>query len=233
MIQAVQESSSNYSLAAEQLSERGEGTYQSICKPALLCFLTAIFSLGALLSESLIILPILGLVLFAFAVRSFRRFPQELVGRKLMVIGGIANALLLVSSAAWHIYCFNTEVPPDHQRIRFSYLKPEKGRRVAYSTRAEELDGQRVFIKGYVRPSDRKLDLQEFILVGDFGQCCFGGNPKIDEVIEVSFQNDLRIDYGWGLRHIGGIFRLNKDTKRTSDKEVPKALYTIEADYLR
>jgi hypothetical protein len=233
MIQAIQEPTSGYALAAEQLAERGEGTYQSICKPALLCFLFAIFSLGALLSASLIILPIAGLILFLFALRSFRRFPLELTGRKLMVIGGIANALLLVSSTAWHTYCYNTEVPPDHQRILFSFLKPEKGRKLPYSLKAEELDGQRVFIKGYVRPSDRKKDLKEFILVGDFGDCCFGGNPKVDEVISVNFQNDLSVDWSLRRRHIAGVFRLNKDYKRVSEKDIPRVLYSIEADYLR
>jgi hypothetical protein len=233
MIQSMQNPPASFTAAAEQLAEGGEGSYQSICKPALMTFLVSIFSLGALLSASLIVLPLLGVVLFLFALRSFRLYPQELVGRKLMIVGGVLNLALLGSSAAWHTYCYNTEVPPNYERILFSFLKPEKGRKTAYSQKAEELDGKRVFIKGYVRPSDRKTNLKDFIFVGDFGQCCFGGNPKINEVIAVSFQTDERINYSLRRRHIGGIFRLNKDTKRTSEKEVPRVLYTIEADYLK
>jgi hypothetical protein len=186
-----------------------------------------------LLSASLIVFPIIGLVLYLFARRSFRLFPQELTGRKLMVVGGALNLVLLVAGSAWHTYCYNTEVPENYQRILFSFLKPEKNRKLPYSQKAEELDGKRVFIKGYVRPSDRKTNLKDFIFVGDFGQCCFGGNPKINEIIDVSFTTDDRIDYSLRRRHIGGVFRLHKDTKRTTEKDVPRALYTIEADYLK
>lgn len=233
MIQSTQASISKYSAAAQRLSEAGEGTYQSLCKPALLSFLLAIFSLGALLSASLIILPLVGLVLAGFAFQSFRRYPQELVGRSLMRIGGIANLALLVSGIAWHSYCYNTEVPPNHERILFKQLKPEKGSKTIFSAKAEELDGKRVFIKGYVRPSLKKKGLKDFIMVGDWGECCFGGNPQINEVIAVTFTNESRIDYSLWKRHIGGVFRLNKETKRTSEKEVPRVLYTIEADYLK
>lgn len=234
MIRSVQPAAtSGYEGAAQRLAESEEGAYQSISKPALMTFLFAIFSLGALVSAPLIVLPVFGLILFLFAALSFRRFPKELVGRKLMVIGGALNLVLLVSSSAWHAYCYNTEVPPNYERILFSFLKPEKGRSLAYSQQAEELDGKRVFIKGYVRPSSQKVDLKDFILVGDFGQCCFGGNPKINEVIAVSFKTDDRIDYSLRKRHIGGIFHLNKDSKRTSEKDVPRVLYTIEADYLK
>ncbi len=233
MIQSMQTSPTTFAAAAEKLAEGGDGSYQSICKPALMTFLVAIFSLGALMSASLIILPVIGLVLFFFALRSFQRYPQELVGRKLMLVGGLLNLVLLGSSAAWHTYCYNTEVPPNYERILFSFLRPEANSKTAYSQKAVELDGNRVFIKGYVLPSDRQKNLKDFILVGDFGDCCFGGSPKITHIIAVSFQNEDRIDYSWRKRHIGGIFRLNKNTKRTSQKEAPRALYSIEADYLK
>lgn len=233
MIQSMKSGTTTYTAAAERLAESGEGSYQSICKPALMTLLVAIFSLGALLSASLIILPVFGLVLFLFARRSFRLYPQELIGRKLMVIGGAVNLVLLVASVAWHTYCYNTEVPPNYERISFSMLRPEEKSQKLFSKVAEELDGKRVFIKGYVLPSDRKTNLKEFIFVGDFGQCCFGGSPKINHIIAVTFTNEDRIDYSWRLRHIGGIFHLNKDAKKTTIKEVPRALYTIDADYLK
>lgn len=233
MIQQVQPAVSGYSDAAQRLSDVGEDSYQSVCKPALLSFLVAFFSLGALLFNSLIVLPIIGLILFFFALRSFRRYPREMVGRKLMWIGGAANFILLVSSVGWHTYCYNTEVPPNYERILYSFLKPEKGSKTPWSLRAEDLDGKRVFIKGYVRPGLKKKGLKDFILVGDWGECCFGGNPKINEIITVSFTNDLRIDYSLWQRHIGGVFRLHKDYKRTSEKDVPRAIYSIEADYLK
>ncbi len=233
MIQSIQEPTRVSTQTISQTASETDGSYQSISKTALTCFVFAIFSLGALLTPEFIILPVIGLALFVFAWLNFRRFPQELIGRPFMVIGGVVNVVLLVGGTAWHTYCYNTEVPPNYERILYSFLKPEKNSKVPFSKRAEELDGQRVFIKGYVRPSDRKTNLKDFILVGDFGQCCFGGSPKINEVIAVTFATDDRIDYSLRRRHIGGIFHLNKDTKRTSEKDVPRVLYTIEADYLK
>ncbi len=233
MIQSTQEASRVSAKTVTSSTSETDGSYQSISKSALTCFVFAIFSLGALLTPEFIILPVIGLVLSVFAWLNFRRYPQELIGRPFMTIGGVMCATLLVAGTAWHTYCYNTEVPADYERILYSLLKPEKNSKLPYSNKAEELDGKRVFIKGYVRPSDRKTNLKDFILVGDFGQCCFGGNPKINEVIAVTFSTDDRIDYSLRRRHIGGTFHLNKNTKRTSEKDIPKVLYTIDADYLK
>ena len=70
-------------------------------------------------------------------------------------------------------------------------------------------------------------------MVGDWGQCCFGGDPKMTDVIGVSIKIDDTVDYGLGVRKIGGIFRLNKHLKRTDDDEVPLIVYEIEADHVR
>jgi hypothetical protein len=208
-------------------------SYRSLSKTALMCFVFAIFSLAALIVPQFIVLPVIGLILGVFAWRNFRRFPQELLGKPFMVIGSSASLILLVGSTALHTYRYNTEVPPNYERILFSMLKPEKGSKVPYSKLAEQLDGKRVFIKGFVRPGDKKANLKDFILVGDFGQCCFGGNPKINEVVAVNLTTADRVDFSYWKRHIGGVFRLNKDTKRVSEKDVPRVLYSIEADYLK
>jgi hypothetical protein len=210
-----------------------DSPYRSLSKTALLCFVLGLFSLGALLAPEFLVLPIVGLLLGIFAWLGFRRHPEELIGRPFAAVGGLLSAALLVGGIGWHTYCYNTEVPEGYERILFKFLKPEKGSGQPFSQLAESLDGKRVFIKGYVRPSERKNDLKDFIFVGDFGQCCFGGSPKIDEVIAVSFVDDKRVDYSLRRRHIAGVFRLNRNTKRTSEKEVPRVLYSIEADYLK
>jgi len=88
-----------------------------------------------------------------------------------------------------------------------------------------ELDGKKVFIKGYVRPpGGKKRKLQDFILVGDFGSCC---------VVAVSIIGDDTVDYGYALRRIAGTFRLNKQTKRTKEKEVPQVFYEIHTNEVR
>ena len=64
---------------------------------------------------------------------------------------------------------------------------------------AQELNGKKVFIKGYVyQPSGRggqMSGLKEFVLVRDKGQCCFGGNPKLTDMILVKLQGSLTAEF--------------------------------------
>jgi len=69
--------------------------------------------------------------------------------------------------------------------------------------------------------------------VGDFGDCCFGGNPKITEVIAVKITTDDRIDHSYFIRKIGGTFRLDSSSRRIDEDGIPKVFYSIEADYIR
>ena len=69
--------------------------------------------------------------------------------------------------------------------------------------------------------------------MGDFGDCCFGGNPKITEVVAIKIIGDETVDHNYSLRKIAGTFRLNQATKQTSEDEVPRVYYEIEADQIR
>jgi hypothetical protein len=207
--------------------------YRSVCKTAVLALVFAIFSLSSALSSAFLIFPIIAAILGGYALVQFRRYPDELVGRPMAHVGLWVGLVAFVGGIAWHSYCYYTEVPPNYDRISFRMLKPERGTRKPYAAGAEALDGKRVFIKGYVRPSDAKKNLTNFVLVGDFGQCCFGGSPKMTDVIAVSLQNNLTVDYSWRLRHIGGVFRLNRNPRKYSEKDIPQVVYSIEADYLK
>ena len=135
---------------------------------------------------------------------------------------------------AMHIYIYNTEVPEGYQRIVFSQLRFNDKTSLPFSEKAVEYDGKKVFLKGYVRPSDRKYDLKKFILVGDFGDCCFGGNPKITDIVGINIICDETVNYSFRTRKIGGTFRLHKRAQQVrDDKEIPGIYYEIEADYVK
>jgi len=177
--------------------------FKAVSKAAVACLVFAILSASAFMSQLFVILPIIGIGCGVAALAGIKRYPDELVGRIPARIGVLVCAVLLIGSVAYHSYVYATEVPPDHRRIS----------NLPYSEKAQELDGQKVFIKGYVRPpSGKKRRLKNFIMVGDFGDCCFGGNPKITEVIAVKISSDDTVDYSYGLRRIGGTFRLNPNT---------------------
>lgn len=212
-----------------------EFAYRSVSKAAIASLTFAIFgALTAFLGQPFVLIPALGVGFGLIAIASFRRFPEELTGRGIGKIGLILSLVILVTSVAYHSYIYATEVPPDHVRIAFSDLRPNpKTPNIPFSEKSMELDGQKVFLKGYVRPGAKKRKLKEFILVGDFGDCCFGGDPKITDVVAVTIIGDDTVDYGYSLRRIAGTFRLNKQTKRTKEKDVPQVFYEIHTNEVR
>lgn len=207
-----------------------EMVYRSISKAAIGAACFSLLSLLFLVSLVFIVLPLVGVVLGLVALSSIRRFPEELSGRRIARFSLILSALLLVGGTGMYIYEYATEVREGYDRISFRILKDDAKTGLPYSEQAEELDGKPVFLKGWVRPGNRKKNLKDFILVGDLGSCCFGGSPKITDVVAISIQGDDRVDYSWRMRKIHGTFRLNREAARTGEKEVPRVFYQIDAD---
>ena len=78
-------------------------------------------------------------------------------------------------------------MPDGYIRTGFWELQPDPDRpELPVSPKSLELSGKKIFIKGYMHPgvsSSGKVD--RFILVPDMGTCCFGGEPKATDMIEV------------------------------------------------
>ena len=208
--------------------------YRSVSKAAVACLAFAILSVSAFMTQVFVLLPILGVGFGLVAMANFRRYPNELVGKKPAMIGLIVSLVLLVASVSMHAIIYATEVPENYQRISFRDLAPNKKTSLPFSEKAMELHGKQVFIKGYVRPpSGKKNKLSKFIMVGDFGDCCFGGSPDITDVIAVKINIDQTVNYSYGLRRIGGVFKLNPNSVAPDEKEIPRVYYEIDANYVR
>lgn len=210
-----------------------EFEYRSIDKSAIAAVIFTLLGTLFFLSKVLVVLPLIGLALSLVALSHIRKYPEELIGRKPAVFSLVVASVILVSGTIGHAYVYMTEVPEGYQRISFRMLKNDKATDLPYSEKALALDGESVFIRGYVRPGAKKTNLQKFILVGDFGSCCFGGAPEITDVVAISILGEERINYGWGIRKIAGKFRLNKNKAPTAEKEVPKVFYQIDADMVK
>ena len=215
-----------------ELEEEGVSRYATLSKSAVAGIVLAILGLLYFLSSILILVPLLALVFSLLGLYIIRKYPTEYTGRRAAKTGLILSAFTLVVATGLHIHEYATEVRPGYQRISYRMLKDDAGTRLPYSEKAEELDGKKVFLKGWVRPGTNRNNLKDFILVGDFGACCFGGNPKITDVVAVSIQTDQRVNYSLRLRKISGTFRLNKQAATTSEKEVPRVFYQIDADFV-
>lgn len=215
------------------LDKPEEHLYRSVSKAAVLSVVFAILGLLSFLGAVFLVLPMLGIGFGIAGLANVRKYPMELVGKKAAMAGLTISLMCLVLGMGMHTYVYYTEVPEGYERISFYDLKPNKRTQQTYSEKADIYDGKKVFLRGYVRPGDKKRDLKSFIMVGDWGDCCFGGNPKMTDVVAVTIKVDETVDYGLGVRKIGGTFRLNRRPRGTNDKEVPQIIYEIEADHVR
>jgi hypothetical protein len=100
-----------------------------------------------------------------------------------------------------------------------------------FSPKALELNGQRVFVKGYIYPGDRTSELKKFILVPDMGTCCFGGQPALTDMIEVTLRDPKRVRFSFQRRKLGGTFKVDRQLKEISG--LTGVYFQLDADYVR
>jgi len=206
--------------------------YRSLCVPALVALVLGLISPLLAFVPMLLVFPALGLLAGGYGLWKIRQRPAELTGRRMAQLGLLLNGVVLLGGAAAHSYVYATEVPPGYQRISFLELQPEAdGSRLPVPRAALELDGQRVFIKGYVFPDGQRTRIKKFVLVPDMGTCCFGGQPKLTDMIEVTLRPPLHLDYSFSRRKLGGTLRV--DTRLKPVSGVNGVYYQLDADFLR
>ncbi|QEF96526.1 hypothetical protein Mal15_05540 [Stieleria maiorica] len=192
--------------------------YRALSRSAITSTLLFVVALLGLIPpfEVLLALAVLGVVFALLSIRSIRRYPDEFSGLGLAKFAMAANALLLIGGIGMHTYVYLTEVPPGHIRVPFYKLKfdadPDRPTETAF-----EIDGKDVFIKGYIHPSSGGGMLRQFVLVGDLGTCCFGGQPKSSEMVEVTLTGGQTIEGGMTRRKLAGKFSLNRVPKKQAD----------------
>ena len=93
-----------------------------------------------------------------------------------------------------------------------------------------DLEGKRIFIKGYIYPGREMEGIKTFLLVRDQGDCCFGGNPKITDRIQVTLVDPLRLTFRSRLHKLAGVFHVRPTTAVGAGGGV---YYQLEADHLQ
>lgn len=182
--------------------------YRAISSSAVSCLALGVLSVLALLSWWMLLLPATAVVLGLFALRQIRRRGDELTGTPLAKVG-LALALAFgVCGTGRLSYIYATEVPEGYTRINYAPLQPEAANSIEIPESAKALDGQKVFIKGFVYPSSQIEGIRTFLLVRDEGSCCFGGDPKITERIQVTLADPRGMTYSTGLFKVAGVFRI-------------------------
>ncbi|MGE5190953.1 MAG: hypothetical protein ACM3U2_00510 [Deltaproteobacteria bacterium] len=155
-----------------------------------------------------------GMLVGALALWQIRRAMGDLGGRGVALLGFTLSTLMLLAGSGYHAYAYATEVPQGFERVSFvelsKHLPTFSEGKVAVPPEVEALDGKPIFIKGYMYPTGRLEGLSEFVLVKDTGQCCFGGQPKLTDMIVVKFEDGMTVKHrDQILVGVAGIFRAN------------------------
>ena len=208
--------------------------FRSLSKAAIASVLFALFSATGFLIAPMAILAIIGFGVGLIGFFAVMKYPEELAGKGVALVGITLSILMFAGAVGMHTYIYMTEVPEGKTRISFADLQPRsKTTGLRVSEKSLDIRGTDVFMKGYVYPGKKRENLDKFILVRDFGTCCFGGSPKPTHMVEIELKGGRRTQYNKRLRRIGGTFFVENQLKKVDEDDLPGIFYRIEADYLK
>jgi len=206
--------------------------YRPICTTAVLSTIAGLLALLAAVlvydlgSETFLLVSAVGIFAGFRGLSTVRRY--DMAGRGLARAGLGFSVLALGAGFCINAYQAAIEVPKGCRPISYEPLQPKPGEQIPAT--AQALHGQKIFIKGYMYPSSQSTGIREFVLCRDNGTCCFGGQPKLTDMIEVKLKEPLALDFHSGLRHVAGTFRVEPNN---SPGALGSVLYHLDADYAR
>lgn len=177
--------------------------------------------------------PLIGTILGGLALLKIVRSEGEYGGYVPAITGFALSAFFFLFGTAYHAYAIATEVPEGYRRINFNHDISKKefvivDGELRPHPDVAALDGQKVFLKGYMYPPFKTEDLEGFIFVKDSGSCCHGGNPALTDMISVKMVKGKTADYSRYLVAVGGTFRVH-DPRLGGEL---KPVYELEADHV-
>jgi hypothetical protein len=193
--------------------------------------LCGVFSVLVVFGAKLTVIPVLGIVLGRMALKRIRRAPNELSGAGLARTGVALSVVFCAAGWIWLCYAQAKEVPHGYTQVQYEELQGDAatgGRTIP--KRALELDGKKIFVKGYMYPGRQQVDLKEFIISRDNGRCNFCmPNPTPTDLVRVTLTGDLRTDYTTHIVGFGGTLRVEQDPEKIARQGMA---YHLEADYI-
>ncbi|QDU91091.1 hypothetical protein Pla175_45090 [Pirellulimonas nuda] len=218
--------------------------YRSIPTTAILGAVFGLISASVLMVAAssfqatlmLVPIPVIGLLLSLFALKTVRSCPEAYTGAGIAWTGAVLSALFLFVGVGYSGYVYATEVPDGYQRISFLTLKPQQEDLEAQrSIRNDVTDmaGEQVFIKGYIRPDSTtvRTGMKRFLLVRDNQQCCFGDISKVQfyDQMQVELEGDLTADYSQRIFSVAGQLGIDPHNVNRG-AEYP--VFSLKADYV-
>ncbi len=218
--------------SSELLTKPEADDYRSTSRAAVIALVFAVLGLTAFVLPWLAILPLIGVFAGIVGLNAIKKFPDELLGKPLAIAGLAISGLTLVIAPAYHGYIYATEVPEGYTRVSFFTLMADKGQPDVPTNDALQWNGQQIFIKGYVHPSSMSSpEAKKFVIVPDLGTCCFGGQPPLTHMIEVTLTGDQYAHKDFYKKRLAGKFTVNNYLKPIDGLQ--GVYYQLRADILK
>jgi len=216
----------------DAIQPRYGAQYRAVSWVAVASVVCGLLSFVTVFGAYFIVVPAAGIALGWNAWQRIREVPGELTGRGL-AWAGMALSVVLGALGGGALWAYEMrEVPWGYTKVDWDDLQPDRDDpSELIPPDAMELDGKRIFIKGYMYPGRQTIGIKRFVLVPTVGHCSFcSPQIKSTEMIVADLQGDLRTTYKRRVTSIGGTLRIDQ-------LEVAKPFggfpYVLEVDYVR
>lgn len=209
-----------------------EYNYTSLSRAAVLSLVFGILGLLSWYSPLLLFLSMLGALFALAAYANLKKYPQELSGKNLARLGGLLSLSMLIASPIKHTLVYYTELPDGYERISFAALKSPVGAPDVPPQTALDLDGKKVFLKGYIHPTSLSSNAAKtFVLVPDWATCCFGQQPPLTHMIEVKLTGENFASKSLKRHSLAGTLSVRPYMKPVEGLQ--GVFYELEADHFK
>lgn len=239
----------DYQLFSSNSREIDVSEYRSFSSWAVGSLVLALVGVALLLllgSDGFVLyapIQVVGFMIGLLGLYKIRRNNFELTGEKVAKAGVALSAVCFVVGGSWAAFVYMTEVPEGYDRISFYTLDSEGATAGSpISQDAAKYHGKSVFIKGYVHPGVNGLgNISRFVLVGDLSACCFGGQPKPWDMVEVDLKPGDELTYDMKLHRLWGTISIDvtphlavgSTKEATGDRQMQGGYYHLEADGIK
>jgi hypothetical protein len=220
----------------DEVHPQEEDQYRAIGSLSVFAFVFGLLSVLAFFSWITLIFPVAGLAVGFLAIQKILAAPKIVGGLRLTVMGLVLSFLFGVCGAFTQYYNYYYAVPAGYVPIAFVSEDDTND----YPTLAAErksgvipkeiqlLNGERVFIQGYIFSTKEQTGLTKFALVRTLNPSTFSSaTPDPTDMVLVELKNGQTISYRTKPIRIGGVLRVRANY---SFANLP---YTIEADVVR
>lgn len=214
-----------------------EFDYRPVPMSAVIGFVLALLSISALFSWLTIPLAVAATVISLVAVIRIARSEGEFAGMWLASGGLVLSLAMGVGGVLLTIHRYQTEIPPGYERISFAHdisargigRQSEGGRDyLVIPPEVRALEGKNIYLKGFMYPTGRPYALTQFLLCKDNAQCCFGGQPALQDMIGVVMTRNQTTDHNPALMGVAGKLKINPHYGGGNLEPI----YLLEADYV-